>query len=325
MPRRTLRMRLALLYGGLFVATAVGLLALTVAFWQTGSSVSVAAGTRAGSGRDLAVAQSQHGADLQRLLIYSAIALAITALASIAIGWLAAGRILRPLRAIMASAQGISAANLDEGLGLDGPDDEFKELAATLDDLLGRLERSFESQRRFVANASHELRTPLSAERTLLQVTLADPDASAAALRSTCEQLLVLGEQQARLIEGLLTLATSERGIERWEAFDLGELTERVVLVRRQEAEQRGIRVETTFAAASGAGDPSLVESLVANLVDNAIRHNVDNGQVDIVTENALGICGPLRRQHGTGGAAGRGRAALRALPYSERRSDAER
>ena len=179
-PRRTLRMRLALLYGGLFVATAAGLLALTIAFWQTGSSVSAPAGTPAGSGRDVAIAQSQHGADLQRLLIYSAIALGIMALASIAVGWLAAGRILRPLRAIMASAQGISAANLDERLGLEGPDDEFRELAATLDDLLGRLEGSFESQRRFVANASHELRTPLSAERTLLQVTLADPAASAA-------------------------------------------------------------------------------------------------------------------------------------------------
>ena len=109
----------------------------------------------------------------------------------------------------------------DRRLSLDGPDDELTELGRTLDDLFGRLQASFESQRQFVANASHELRTPLAGQRTLLQVALADPDADAQALRSTCEEALQLGGQQERLIDALLTLATSERGIEQPEPFDL--------------------------------------------------------------------------------------------------------
>ncbi len=130
------------------------------------------------------------------------------------LGWLIAGWLLRPLRTITSTARDISATNLASGCGLSGRDDEFAELGDTLDDLFGRLEASFESQRHFVANASHELRTPLAAERTLLQVALADPDATAQSLRATCQQLLALGEQQERLIEALLTLASSERGIE---------------------------------------------------------------------------------------------------------------
>jgi signal transduction histidine kinase len=135
-----------------------------------------------------------------------------------------------------------------------------------------------------VANASHELRTPLTVERTLLQVALADPEATAQALRSTCEELLTLGDQQARLIESLLALATSERGVEQRESFDLSEVAEKVLLIRRQEAERRGIHVDATLAAAPTVGDPSLVESLVANLVDNALRHNGAGARVEIST-----------------------------------------
>ena len=121
---------------------------------------------------------------------------------SIGFGWLMAGRLLRPLRTIAATARDISATNLHERLALSGPDDEFKELGETLDDLFGRLEASFESQRHFVANASHELRTPITVERTLLQVALADPDASTGTLRSTCEKLLTLGEQEGTAHRG---------------------------------------------------------------------------------------------------------------------------
>jgi signal transduction histidine kinase len=140
-----------------------------------------------------------------------------------------------------------------------------------------------------VANASHELRTPLTAERSLLQVALADPDASVEAWRSTGEELLKLGELQERLIAALLTLARSERGLERREPFDLAVTAEKVVAARREEAERRGINVEATLAATPVAGDPRLVESLIANLVDNALRHNVERGRVEVTTATRAG------------------------------------
>jgi signal transduction histidine kinase len=204
-------------------------------------------------------------------------------------GWAVAGRALRPFQAIMATARDISASSLHERLSLDGPYDEFQELGATLDELFGRLEASFESQRHFVANASHELRTPLTVERTMLQVALADPDATAEALRSTCEKLLLLGEQQERLIDGLLTLASSERGVEHWEPFDLADLAGQAIADRRQEAERRSIRVAAALFAAPAAGDPRLVASLVANLADNALRHNAVGGRVEITTATRAG------------------------------------
>jgi signal transduction histidine kinase len=135
-----------------------------------------------------------------------------------------------------------------------------------------------------VANASHELRTPLAAERTVLQVALADPDASAAALRSACETALKWGDQQERLIESLLTLASSERGVERWEPFDLADIAGKVILDWHPDAERRGIRVDAALAAAPATGDPALAESLLANLVGNAIRHNLDGGRAEIST-----------------------------------------
>jgi signal transduction histidine kinase len=141
--------------------------------------------------------------------------------ASLGFGWLLAGRLLRPLRAIVATARDISATNLSRRLRTSGRDDEFSRLAQTLNDLFGRLEAAFESQRHFVANAAHELRTPLTAERTVLQVALRDPDASLDTLRAACDEVLRLGRQQQKLIDALLTLAGSERGIARPEPFDL--------------------------------------------------------------------------------------------------------
>jgi len=279
-------MRLALFYGGLFVASGVVLLAIPNVLVRSGStSVSptlVPAGGPRGVGG--AIADQQHGADLHQLLIFSGVALLVMGVASIALGWLVAGRVLRPLRIITSTARDISASNLHERLGLEGPDDEFRELGDTLDDLFGRLEASFESQRHFVANASHELRTPLTAQRALIQVALADPDATADTLRSTCEEVLTLGDGQERLIDALLTLARSERGIERWQPFDLSEIAEKVVLDRGDEADGRGIHIDTALTTAPATGDPSLVESLMVNLVDNALRHNGVDGRVEIST-----------------------------------------
>jgi len=224
----------------------------------------------------------EHSADLRQLLAVSWLALAVTTVASALLGWFAAGRVLRPLRTITTTARTISAGNLHERLALSGPDDEFKRLGDTLDDLLGRLEASFEAQRRFVANASHEFRTPLTLERTLLQVALADPNATVQSLRSTCEELLASGREHERLLEALLTLASSERGLDHREPLDLSLLTAEIVEVPRPEIEDLGLRVETTLAPALISGDPALIERLVANLIDNAIRYNDVGGSVNV-------------------------------------------
>lgn len=132
--------------------------------------------------------------------------------------------------------------------------------------------------------STQELRTPLSASRALLQVALADPDASAASLRATCQEVLALGDQQERLIGALLTLASSQRGLERSGPLDLGEITRKVLLAREQEAGRRGIQVSAALTPAPVTGDPHLAESLVANLIGNAIRHNQPGGQVEVST-----------------------------------------
>jgi signal transduction histidine kinase len=289
--RRTLRARLALLYAGLFAGSGVALLIIADLPLLTFSHAYRAPGTGThsmgthGPGIPGAAHVSPRAStDLPSVLSYSAIALAILIPVSIALGWLVADRALRPLRAITTAARAISARNLDERLGLDASYDEFTELGETLDDLFGRLGAAFESQRHFVANASHELRTPLAAERTLIQVALADPDATAESLRSTCQQVLALGEQQGRLIDALLTLASSQRGLDRRERFDLAEIARTAISNRKREAEARDLRVVADLAAAPADGDPGLAESLVANLVDNALRHNVRGGQIDIRT-----------------------------------------
>jgi len=247
-----------------------------------------AAAPRAGAG--VAFVARQHSADLQRLLGVSWLVLAVTAVAAALLGWLASGRVLRPLREMTATARTISAGNLGERLALVGPEDEFKQLGDTLDDLLARLEASFVAQRRFVANASHELRTPLALERTLLQVALADPNASAATLRATCEELLASGREHERLLEALLTLASSERGLDHREPLDLATLATRVVLTRRPEIERRSLQLDTALASAPATGDPALVERLTANLIDNAVGYSGTGGRVEIRTATDAGV-----------------------------------
>lgn len=286
--RRTLRRRLALLYGTVFFVTGVILMAVVdAAFWSgrsVASSVPVegSGGVRVPAGD--AIAQQQHGTDLHFLLVASAIGVIVMGVVAAVLGWVIAGRATRPLRTMTATARAISADNLHSRIGLDSPYQEFKELGATLDDLFGRLNAAFQSQRHFVANASHELRTPLTAERALLQVALADPAASADTLRSVCEEVLALGAGQERLIESLLTLASSEQGVERWEPLDLATITAEAILVRQDDASRRGVEIAATLDEAPTHGDPRLVESLVANLIDNAIRHNIGDGRVDVTT-----------------------------------------
>jgi signal transduction histidine kinase len=291
LPRRTLRSRLTLLYGTVFCTCAL-VLALAAEIFTPNFLVSTGhiAHTRqanlpdgGGSGGFPAGGTGTHN------LAGTTIMLAIMVVLAIGAGWLIAGRVLRPLRTITATARDISATNLHQRLALDDHDNEFTELGATLNSLFGRLEASFQAQRHFVANASHELRSPLAAGRTVLEVAVADPDATTATLRSACQKALKWDDQMGRLIEALLTLATSERGVERWELFDLADTATRAIVDRHHEAERRGIRIDAALAAAPATGDPALAESMMTNLVGNAIRHNLDGGRVEISTTTTDG------------------------------------
>jgi signal transduction histidine kinase len=330
LPRRTVRLKLTLLFGALFLVSGGILLTITnlvvrdstpranISFLARGlpptglrgtpprftitrgNPVAVAAvkatqeriaaaqvqaeQIRGKLNRAVTIVRRQPSDEFHSLLITSLAALAAMTVISIALGWLVAGRVLRPLRTITAAARDISASNLDRRLALDGPNDELHELGGTFDGLLGRLETSFEAQRQFVANASHELRTPLARQRTVAEVALSDPEATVESLRESHERVLAAGEQQERLIEALLTLARSERGLARRETFDLATVTEAVVATRGSEIAERDLRLEASFEPAAAFGEPRLAERLVANLLDNAIRHNVPSGAVRVAT-----------------------------------------
>jgi signal transduction histidine kinase len=235
--------------------------------------------TRAGSAE-----VAQRAADSHQLLVDSGIALGIVAVLALLAGWLVAGRMLRPIRIITRTAQRISSASLHERLALDGPPDELKELGDTLDDLFDRLEASFEAQRQFVANASHELRTPLARQRALIQVALADPQASSSSLRSAHERVLVSEQHLEQMIEALLTLTRGQGGLERRERIDLAALASQSLLAREPELTERNLDIRPTLDVAPMTGDHRLIERLVVNLIENGIRHNVRNGWIEITT-----------------------------------------
>jgi signal transduction histidine kinase len=316
LPRWTLRLRLTLLYGALFLVAGAVLLTITyelvahsegakrgvvlranvapgasLFFSRTTGALTVPpvpAGLPAPLQRTASQLQSQataqienaRQAQLDALLTRSGIALGIMAVVSIGLGWLMAGRALRPVRTMSQRARGISERNLDERLAVDGPDDELKELGDTFDALLARLESAFESQRRFVANASHELRTPITVERTLVEVALADPSATVQSLRDTCARVLAASEEQEKLIDALLTLARSQRGLTSRQPLDLAGVAGEVI--RRGDFD--GLRVEAALDVAPTAGDRALIERLVANLIDNAVRYNEPAGEVVVRT-----------------------------------------
>ncbi|RKS73563.1 signal transduction histidine kinase [Actinomadura pelletieri DSM 43383] len=281
---RSLRARLALGYAAGVYAAGVFVLVLVVvplasvdAAGPEGRPVS---GVTSGSGP---------GVGLGRLLAGSAVALVALVPVAWALGWFVAGRFLRPLRAITATAQVISAGDLHRRLDLGEPVDELTELGRTLDDLFARLQAAFDAQRHFVANASHELRTPLAGLRTLLEVALADPGADADSLRAACRDALELGAHQERLVRALLTLATGERGVTRRDAVDLADVVEEVLASRRDQAAERRVALTGHLVSAVTAGDPGLLEALVANLVDNAVRHNHAGGHVHVTTGTSDG------------------------------------
>jgi len=302
LPRRTVRLRLAILYGGLFFISAAALLALTyggVAHTRGAYSQAVPAplvgsssAARRGGAKVSVVDAEQRNVDLRVLAVVSALALALMAAVSLGLGWLVAGRVLRPLRTITSTAREISATNLHRRLALAGPDDEFKELADTFDGLLARLDGSFRTQRQFVANASHELLTPLARLKTLTQVALADPHASVASLRAAHERVLASEQQLEQLIAALLSLASGEQALDRRERVDLAALARRELDARSAELERRGLRLQAQLEPARVGGDGQLLERLVANLIDNAVRHNAPGGQIEVTS--ATGAAGSV-------------------------------
>ncbi|MFI0410029.1 sensor histidine kinase [Actinomadura sp. 3N508] len=279
-----MRIRLTALYSTLFTISGAALLAIT--YWlmrrsKTGLVV-IVYDERGPEIREHL--RRIREAQLRELLMQSAVALAIMVVISIALGWLVAGRVLRPLRTMTATIQQISARNVHERLAVPGPRDEMKDLADTVDGLLGRLETALDAHKRFVANAAHELRTPLTLERALLEETLTDRDATLESYRATSERLLALSKDQGRLLDALLTLASSERGLDRQDPFDLSDLAREALDAARPKADARGIGIDTRITSAPSAGDPALAARLVANLVDNAVHHNVTGGHVEIST-----------------------------------------
>jgi len=302
-PRLTVRARLTLLYTGLFavcgaivVAVSYTLVARLAPQGQSQQApASFVARCRAEQlsshpkDRILAKctayfqlqgAQHQRDVTLSHLLQYSLITLAVVIALAAILGWIAAGRALRPVHRITAAARAASEHNLSSRVALAGPPDELHELAETFDDMLDRLQAAFEGQRRFIANASHELRTPLTVMRATVDVVLDNPDSTPADLRSMATDIRCAIDHAEHLISALLILARNERGLTVHERVDLATAAEDVL----DNAHPGDLRIHASLERALISGDPILAERLVANLVDNAIRYNADAGEIWIST-----------------------------------------
>ncbi|CAM5489823.1 MULTISPECIES: sensor histidine kinase [Streptomyces] len=309
--RPTIRIRLTLLYGGMFLMA--GIVLLTIIYMlaanalQEGSElpVKILRGNFAAtsnvcnlpnesSGEIFTQAiqsclQHQRAQALNTLLNRSLLALLGLTVVAFAFGYAMAGRVLSPLGRITRTAQRVAGSDLHRRIELGGPDDELKELADTFDEMLDRLDRAFESQRRFVANASHELRTPLAINRTLLEVQLADPDASPE-LAQLGKTLLATNERSEQLVEGLLLLARSENKIVDKKPVDLAEVASQALDQARAEAQAKGVEIRGVRQQAFVQGNGVLLERIALNLVQNAVRYNIkDEGWVEVTTEPQQG------------------------------------
>jgi signal transduction histidine kinase len=284
MPRPTVRLRLTLLYAAVFLVAGAAL--LTVSYILVRNNLSPGDVGVTGPGDEVRRAVQREVADdaLHHLRVQYALALAALTALSVLLGWMLAGRALRGLQEITATARRVSQDNLDERIALDGPRDELKELADTFDAMLERLSSAFASQRRFVANASHELRTPLTVMRTELEVTLADPNATNAELREMAEAVHEAMDRTERLVQALLTLARSEGAIDRRDPLDLAAAARLALEHTAREAQAAELTVTADLHAAPVRGDRRLLERLVANLVENAVRHNHAGGSVSVTT-----------------------------------------
>ncbi|GGT20347.1 sensor histidine kinase [Streptomyces purpureus] len=357
-PGSTIRTRVALVFGGVFLVLGTCLLTVVNLLSRAGTQDRVAQirseavpalpAPAAGQSYDLygegtsfsvvELTDTVQDAAGQQMLIWSGFALLATALCAVAVGWWTAGRVLRPVHEMTARARRLSERNLHERIAAVGPDDELKHLGDTIDALLGRLETAFDSQRRFIANASHELRTPLATQRTAIQVGL-DETASAEELAATKQLLLDSNRRSERLIEGLLVLARSERGLEERDDVDLADVV-------AEECRRHGVAFDPATAAdhataadpagATGAavrGNRLLLAQLVRNLLANAVAYNVPDGFVrvtvcggqlvvantgpEVRAEDIPGLFEPFRRGEGRdrmGPGAGLGLSIVRSI-----------
>ncbi|MGH3913539.1 MAG: sensor histidine kinase [Pseudonocardiaceae bacterium] len=292
-PRRGpgLRVRLTLLATGLSAASSA--LLLWLGWLLVGGVVAAVPDLPPGSTVEVngvPVVADQLGEALQeaarqRVLQAGSVAFLLAVAATALLAWLFAGQVLRPLHNVTATARRLSVESLDERLRLPGPRDEVAELAATFDAMLDRLQAAFDAQRRFVANASHELRTPLAVVRTEVEVTLADPAADDAELRRMAAVIREAALRAQQLVDGLLVLARSEgSGLRAQEPVDLAALVRTALRIVEAEGRGRGLRVSAYTASAPVTGDSALLERVVGNLVENAVRHNVDGGWVHVST-----------------------------------------
>lgn len=312
--RPTIRIRLTLLYGGMFLIA--GILLLSIIYLVAAQAINTGNEPlfKIISGTDIKVSSQpcpevttgnltitqfnaaiaecidhQRQVALDNLLSRSLLALLGLAVIAFAFGYAMAGRVLSPLGRITRTARAVAGSDLSRRIELDGPDDEFKELADTFDDMLDRLQRAFTAQQRFVGNASHELRTPLAINRTLLEVHLSDPGAPAE-LQQLGKTLLATNERSEQLVEGLLLLARSDNQIVERKPVDLAEVASRAVDQVLGEADAKGVRIRGERAPAVVQGNGVLLERIALNLVQNAVRYNVpEDGWVEVTTEQQHG------------------------------------
>ncbi|KJY43823.1 histidine kinase [Streptomyces sp. NRRL B-1568] len=309
--RPTIRIRLTLLYGGMFLMAGVLLLTIiyllaadalrqgnVLPFQIVNAQVQVTPGsceklggtTNSGDfmrGLEQCM-QHQRAVALESLLRRSLLALLGLAVIAFAFGYAMAGRVLSPLGKITRTARRVAGTDLSRRIELGGPDDELKELSDTFDEMLDRLERAFTAQQRFVANASHELRTPLAINRTLLEVHLSDPGASPE-LQQLGKTLLATNERSEQLVEGLLLLARSDNEIVDRKPVDLAEVASQAIDQARTEAQAKGVELRGTRQPAVVQGNGVLLERIALNLVQNAVRYNAPDGWVEVTTETQPG------------------------------------
>ncbi|MGW2015657.1 sensor histidine kinase [Streptomyces sp. NPDC001927] len=286
----TIRTRIALVYGAVFVVLGGCLLTVVNLLSRAGTegeADAIAARVRVVAPFETVTAyrlsDDVSRAAGEQMLMWSCLALVVMAFCAVAVGWWTAGRVLRPVHEMTARARRLSERNLHERIAASGPDDELKELGDTIDALLGRLEAAFDSQRRFIANASHELRTPLATQRAAIQIGLDDAN-------DVKQVLLDSNRRSERLIEGLLVLARSERGLEGRERVELGGVV-------AEECETYGVEYGGDLGGGGGGdgegggvvlGSRVLLGQLVRNLVANAVAYNVPGGSVDVRVDGGV-------------------------------------
>jgi signal transduction histidine kinase len=232
---------------------------------------------------------SSTGTGLAAVQIASVIGLGVLIPGAAGLGWLIAGRTLAPMRSITEAAQRASELRLGQRLALGGAEDEVKQLADTFDLMMERLDTAFTSQKRFVANAAHELRTPLTAMRTAIDVTLSKPQRTPEQLEEMAQRVRDSVERAEATIEALLTLSTSELGATAAETLDLATAAEDALDSVSATIDQHQITVDAVLEPAPTRGDRLLLERMIANLVENAARHNHPGGWIGIRTYNRDG------------------------------------